>query len=194
MLARDLLGPATASVAALCIAALASAQSSRAATPAGNPDRPSFATRTDLVILSAIAIDDNGRPVTDMRQADFRVLEDGRPQMLQHFSVGRSVAARLLLLVDASGSMTGAQKSASARMAALQVLSALDPQDEVALAGFDDRYWGVVPFTRDREKILGAFDDMKPFGSTALHDALDHAARDLASHGEGRRAIIVITD
>ena len=33
-----------------------------------------------------------------------------------------------------------------------------------------------------------------PFGSTALHDALDKAAHDIASHGEGRRAVVVITD
>jgi hypothetical protein len=33
-----------------------------------------------------------------------------------------------------------------------------------------------------------------PFGSTALHDALDKAARDIAAHGEGRRAVVVITD
>jgi Ca-activated chloride channel family protein len=36
--------------------------------------------------------------------------------------------------------------------------------------------------------------DLEPFGSTALHDALDHAAQDLASWGEGRRAVIVLTD
>src|SRR6185503_15460551 len=30
--------------------------------------------------------------------------------------------------------------------------------------------------------------------STGLHDGLDRAARDLASHGEGRRAVVVITD
>ncbi len=35
---------------------------------------------------------------------------------------------------------------------------------------------------------------MTPFGSTALHDALDKAARDIAAHGEGRRAVVVLTD
>jgi hypothetical protein len=64
----------------------------------------------------------------------------------------------------------------------------------VALAGFDSRYFGLVPFTTDRRPIMGAFDDLAPFGSTALHDALDKAAQDLASHGEGRRAVIVVTD
>ena len=36
--------------------------------------------------------------------------------------------------------------------------------------------------------------DIEPFGATALHDALARASSDLASHGEGRRAVVVLTD
>ena len=62
------------------------------------------------------------------------------------------------------------------------------------MAGFDSRYWGVVAFTPDREAVRRGIDSITPFGSTALHDALDKAARDIASHGEGRRAVVVLTD
>jgi Ca-activated chloride channel homolog len=51
-----------------------------------------------------------------------------------------------------------------------------------------------VPFTRDRGQIERGLAEITPFGATALHDALDQAARELASHGEGRRAVVVITD
>jgi Ca-activated chloride channel family protein len=98
------------------------------------------------------------------------------------------------VLVDASGSMTGQLKTASARMAVTQILAALDPQDEVALAGFDHRYFGLVPFTTNRQRVLRAFDEVETFGSTGLHDALDKAAHDVASHGEARRAVVVVTD
>ena len=64
----------------------------------------------------------------------------------------------------------------------------------MAVAGFDSRYWGVVAFTRDRQAVRHGLDSITPFGSTALHDALDKAARDIASHGEGRRAVVVLTD
>ena len=153
-----------------------------------------FSARTDLVVLSATAVDRKGRPVTDLRPDEFRVYEDGRPQRLDHFSLGRDSRARLLVLVDASGSMTGQLKTASARMAVTQILAALEPHDEVALAGFDHRYFGLVPFTTERRKVLDAFDQIETFGSTGLHDGLDRAAQDLASHGEGRRAVVVITD
>jgi Ca-activated chloride channel family protein len=153
-----------------------------------------FSARTDLVVLSATAVDRKGRPVTDLRREEFRVFEDGRPQRVDHFSLGRDSRARLLVLVDASGSMTGQLKTASARMALTQILAALEPHDEAALAGFDHRYFGLVPFTTDRQKIIEAFEKIETFGSTGLHDGLDRAARDLASHGEGRRAVVVITD
>ena len=153
-----------------------------------------FSTGTNLVVLSATAVDRKGRPVTDLRREEFRVYEDGRPQRLDHFSLGRESRARLLLLVDASGSMTTQLKTASARMAVMQIVASLQPHDEAALAGFDHRYFGLVPFTTDRSRILAAFDQIETFGSTGLHDGLDKAARDLASHGEGRRAVVVITD
>jgi Ca-activated chloride channel homolog len=155
---------------------------------------PTFSTGADLVVLSATAVDGKGRPVTNLRAQELTILEEGRPQRLVHFSEGRELPARILLLVDASGSMNSQLKTTSSRMATRQILAALSPEDQVALAGFDSEYWGIVAFTKDKNAIIGAFDQLTPFGSTALHDALDKAARDIASHGEGRRAVVVITD
>ena len=161
----------------------------------GGDQVPTFASRTDLVVLSAIAVDKHGRPVTNLRRTEFSLREDGRPQAIQHFSEGRETPARVLLLVDASGSMRATPAlSSSPVMAARQLLYALDPNDQIALAGFDHHYFGVVQFTTDHAKILRGFSELQPFGSTALHDALDKAASDLAFHGEGRRAVVVITD
>jgi len=155
---------------------------------------PTFSARSNLVILSATAVDDKGRPVTDLRRDELKVYEEGRPQLIAHFTEGKDLPARVLLLVDVSGSMNEELKSASSKMAAMQLMAALAPEDQVALAGFDNRYFGLVPFTRDRGEVLRGLDSAEPFGSTALHDALDQAAKDVASHGEGRRAVVVITD
>lgn len=171
-----------------CVAALA-------ALPASVPGQVlSFPARSDLVVFSATAVDGKGRPVMDLRREDFRIYEDGRSQAIAHFHGGRGLPARILLLVDASGSMSEESKVANARWAAERILEALSPEDQVAVAGFDSRYWGVVAFTRDREAVRKGLASITPFGSTALHDALDKAAGDIASHGEGRRAIVVLTD
>jgi Ca-activated chloride channel family protein len=154
----------------------------------------SFPARGDLVVFSATAVDRKGRPVTDLKRKDFRVVEEGRLQAIKRFYGGQELPARVLLLIDGSGSMSEELKVTSVRFAAERILDALSDEDQVALAGFDSRYWGVVAFTHDREAVRRALATVEPFGSTALHDALDKAARDLASHGEGRRAVVVITD
>jgi len=153
----------------------------------------SFSVRSELVVFSATAVDDKGRPVTDLRREDFRIYDEGRAQQIVHFYGGKGLPARVLLLLDASGSM-GDKRVASSREAAKQLLLALSPEDQVAVAGFDSRYWGVVAFTNDREVVRKGLDTITPFGSTALHDALDKGAHDIASHGEGRRAVVVLTD
>jgi len=146
------------------------------------------------VVFSATAVDGKGRPVTNLRRQDFRIFEEGRPQPISRFHGGDDLPARVLLLVDGSGSMNEELKMTSVRFAAERVLDALSEEDEVALAGFDSRYWGVVAFTRDRDAIRAGLASVEPFGSTALHDALDKAARDIATHGAGRRAVVVISD
>ena len=170
-----------------CVVALA-------ALPAPGPGQVlSFSVNSDLVVFSATAFDRKGRPVKDLRREDFRVFDEGRARAIAHFHDGLGLPARVLLLLDASGSMAQ-DRVANARQAASQLLFALSPEDEVAVAGFDSRYWGVVAFTRDREAVRRGLDSITPFGSTALHDALDKGARDIASHGEGRRAVVVLTD
>jgi len=162
--------------------------------PASAPGQVlSFSVRSELVVFSATAVDGKGRPVSDLRREDFRIYDEGRPQSIVHFYGGKSLPARVLILVDASGSMAE-ERVANARRAALKLLDALSPEDQVAVAGFDSRYWGVVAFTRDREAVRRGLDTITPFGSTALHDALDKAAHDLATWGEGRRAVVVLTD
>ena len=155
---------------------------------------PVFRSEGRLVVLSATAVDRRSRPVTNLRADEFRVYDEGRLQILSRFSRGRDLAARVLLLMDASGSMSGELRSASARMAALQILAALQPADEVALASFDDSYREIQPFTADKARVLAGLEAIRPYGSTAIHDSLERAARELARRGEGRRAVILITD
>jgi VWFA-related protein len=90
--------------------------------------------------------------------------------------------------------MASTNRTASTRMAVVQLLAALGPEDTAALASFDHEYRESVPPTRDRERILAGFDALSRFGSTALHDALDRAARELATDAPGRRAVVVLTD
>lgn len=165
-------------------------------TPAGisSAQVPSFPASTEMVVLSATAVDTRGKPITDLRRDELRVFEENRPQDIVHFVAGALVPARVLILVDASGSMSGELKVTSARMAATQVVAALGEEDQVSLVSFASHTTNLVDWTKDKARALEGFDRLKPFGATALHDALDLSASALADGGEGRRAIVVVTD
>jgi len=153
-----------------------------------------FSAGAELVVLSATAVDGKGRPVTDLKPGELRVFDEGRPQSLEHFTRAGDLQARLLLLVDASGSMDSELQTTSTQMAAIQLLGALSPEDRVGLAGFDDEYFALVQWTSNFDKVRQALTELESFGTTALHDALEKAAEDIAGQGEGQRAIVVITD
>ena len=43
-------------------------------------------TNTRLVVVDVVAIDGKGQPVTDLKAADFTLLEDGKPQKISGFN------------------------------------------------------------------------------------------------------------
>ena len=151
-------------------------------------------SRSELVVLSATAVDRKGRPVTDLERQECG-LRGGQAPGHGPLHEGPDVPARVLLLVDASGKH---ERRAQDHQR---------PDGRQAGPG-RARPRGRGRAGRLRQRVLGhraldhatgapieaGFADLKPFGSTALHDALDHAAHDIASHGEGRRAVVVITD
>jgi VWFA-related protein len=47
---------------------------------------------TRLVVVDIVALDDKGQPITDLKQDDFTVLEDGKPQKISDFSFHHPVA------------------------------------------------------------------------------------------------------
>jgi VWFA-related protein len=53
------------------------------ATPA--PQQPTFRTGVNFVRVDAIVTDKQGNPVADLKQTDFEVLEDGKPQTIESF-------------------------------------------------------------------------------------------------------------
>jgi VWFA-related protein len=50
------------------------------------PSRPVFKSGTNVVPIDVRALDGRGRPVTDLTQADFTVLENGKPQKVEFFA------------------------------------------------------------------------------------------------------------
>jgi VWFA-related protein len=63
-----------------------------AAQPAGQqatPQQPTFRAGVNFVRVDVMVHDGKGQPITDLTQADFEVLEDGRPQAIEQFRLIR---------------------------------------------------------------------------------------------------------
>ena len=65
-----------------------------------------FKSGVELINVTATVSDDAGRFVPGLRQDDFAVYEDDRPQPVSHFSAER-VPVSLGIALDTSGSMAG---------------------------------------------------------------------------------------
>ena len=78
----------------VCVAANVLAQRASSVQPTPTPPTDEVVrVSVTLVQVDAIVKDKDGRPVTDLRPEDFEILEDGRPQIISHFSYITGVAS-----------------------------------------------------------------------------------------------------
>jgi VWFA-related protein len=151
-----------------------------------------FRASVDLVRVSAIVRDREGRLVNHLEARDFEILDAGEPRQVADFRrelSGVSVA----LLFDVSGSMES--QLTSARETAAHLVSWLDPsRDEASVFVFDTQLRRLAPFGHDLKGLLEATRAIVPFGETSLHDAIAHTAREAGTREGRRRAIVALTD
>jgi Ca-activated chloride channel family protein len=165
-----------------------------AGAAAAQEPQPTFRAGVDLVTIRAVVKDGRGRPVVDLEQADFTLLDRGVPKRLASFD-RESGPIGMALLFDVSGSMDVASKLERARETAFFLLSNLrSGQDEAAIYAFDARLHLVQPFTSDLDHLRGRLTGINPWGVTSLHDAIASAAQVVDPQGRRRRALVVLTD
>jgi Ca-activated chloride channel homolog len=153
-----------------------------------------FKSGVDLVTVSATVRDRKGRLVTGLEARDFEVVDRGERRAISQFRTDRAPLS-LAILFDVSGSMDVAARMTAAKFAAHHLLSWLEEgRDEAALFSFDSRLHEVAPFTVDTRALNGALGEVDPFGATSLHDAISEAADRVATRGNPRRAVVVLTD
>ncbi len=188
-LRRHCLRTAVVLAAAVCVTVPAEGQTTE--PPAG----PTFRSSVDLVSVSAVVKDTRGRPVTNLRQEDFTILENGERRPIVDFGYTDQGAVSFGVLVDQSGSMQLARNLESARDVVKHLLAWFDPaRDEVALFAFDQSLARVQDFTGDPHLVSQALPKLTGYGTTALYDAIAETSKVLSSRPTPRRALIVITD
>jgi Ca-activated chloride channel homolog len=145
---------------------------------------------SSLVVLNATITDANGKPVGNLNQSQFKILEDGKEQNISFFETEDTPFAAVIL-IDSSGSME--TRVSLARSAAINFLDGLRVDDQVAIYNFDSKVSLIQEFSNSRDIASNVF-ELKAYGYTVLNDAIYQAAQDLSKREEKRRAIIVLSD
>ena len=145
---------------------------------------------TDLVTVPVIATDIGGLYVTDLRQEEFTITEDGVTQQIAFFG---KVAApfHVVLMLDTSSSTQ--DKLRQIQNAAYQFVQQLQPADRVKVISFDDRIRDLNEFTSDREVLRTAINSARSGEGTKVYDAMDLALNTVRKI-RGRKAIVIFTD
>ncbi|HYG63149.1 MAG TPA: VWA domain-containing protein [Thermoanaerobaculia bacterium] len=146
-----------------------------------------------LVELYATVTDRSDRPVADLRERDFEILEEGRPQALARFERVQDLSLNLGLVIDSSHSMT--ESIAETQRAAAGFLSRLiRPQDRSFVIGLAARPYLLFAPTNDAAAMAKAsLPELRARGGTALYDSLATAVL-LLREGRGQRAIVLLSD
>ncbi len=151
-----------------------------------------FRTDTHLVVLHASVVDKSGKLVTNLGQNAFKVYENGSEQTIKVFR-REDVPVSLGILIDDSGSMR--EKRAKVGAAALALVKASNPQDEVFIVNFNDEAYLDVPFTNDIQKLQEGLQKIDSRGGTAMRDAISMSIDYLKDKGKkDKKVILVVTD
>src|ERR1041385_1085943 len=159
-------------------------------TNASDQDDDVVRVTTELVVLNATVIGQDGKFLRGLKAGDFHVFEDGVEQKLASFGAEETPFAAAILL-DTSGSMES--RLTLGRSAAIRFLDGLRDEDVAAVYSFDTKVeqWGDFSPGRDLPQRVYT---LKTRTMTALNDAIVRAADDLAKREEKRRAIVVLSD
>jgi len=152
--------------------------------------QPIFKSSVRTVPIYATVVDAGGRLVPDLTQADFSILDNGKPTDVSLFS-NESQPFTAVVMLDTSASMTANLKLLN--RAAEQFLLRLLPVDKAQVGAFNDKIQLSGTFTNNRDELIGDLNDLYFGNPTRLNDGIG-AGLDALQGIEGRRVVLVFTD
>ena len=156
-------------------------------------ERYSEEIEVNVIELPVSVSDASGAPVADLKQSDFSVFENGKPQTITAFNFAQNLPIAVGLLIDHSGSMEK-RMDATKKAAAEFLKKIMRPNDRAFVGGFAFDPQKLAPFVGDLGTLEAQVDAIpKAAGGTALYDAIVtglYRFRGL----QGRKALVILTD
>lgn len=167
-------------------------QKQAAQTDADQQPNTTIRVNVKLVSVFTTVTDSAGAPVASLKEEDFQVFEDGKPQKIAVFHRESELPLSIVVAIDTSLSTRGDQKLEleSARHFAHAILR---PIDGISLFQFSEIVDQVTPFTADVKVIDRAINHIHSGAATALYDTL-YLGSDALLNRRGRKVMVVITD
>ncbi|HEY0284758.1 MAG TPA: VWA domain-containing protein [Vicinamibacterales bacterium] len=174
-----------------CIAIVLSAVVGAGLIAQDKPGR--FQSGVDLISVTATVVDGDGHLVTGLPVEAFEIFEEGERQAITQFTNER-VPVSLAVLLDVSDSMFG-QRLVDARSAVERFLfELLDKNDEFSVVAFNHEPRALTRWTQTPDVVKTAMASLKPFGSTALYDAVLTALPMMNTRSKQRASVLIISD
>jgi VWFA-related protein len=152
-----------------------------------------FRSGVNLVSVTATVVDREGNLVAGLPAEAFEIFEEGERQTITQFTNER-VPVSLAVLLDVSDSMFG-QRLVDARAAVERFLFVLlDKSDEFSVVAFNHQPHALTNWTQTADVVKAAMATLKPFGSTALYDAVLSALPMMNTRTKQRASVLIISD
>jgi VWFA-related protein len=178
------------------------------ATPADQATKPADNAVDPVTTLRAFSnevnvvftvTDKHGKHITDLKQADFRIVDDNKPPAeVRSFHAETNLPLQVGLLIDASNSVRDRFKFEQESVIEFLNQTVHPGIDRAFVVGFDATPEVAQDFTDQTELLAHGVRELRPGGGTALYDALYFACRDKLLKASKatpvRRAIILLSD
>lgn len=152
---------------------------------------PDLRVDVPLVLIPVQVTTPLGVSITDLKQGNFRVFEDGVEQAITQFAQ-EDAPLSIGLVFDSSSSMRN--KLRKSMEAAAAFFKTANSEDEFFLVEFNERAKLAVPFTRDSDEIFKRILHAWPFGRTSLLDAIHLGLVQMKKARHPRKAIVILSD
>lgn len=146
---------------------------------------------TDLVTIPVRVTDKSGRAITNIKQEEFKIFENGVEKEIAYFSdVDEPFTVALMLDMSYSSVF----KLADIQDAAKKFVAQLRPGDKVMVVSFAEKPIVLCEATNDRKVLDIAIEGARIASGTSLYTALDVVLNEKLKRVTGRKAIVLLSD
>lgn len=146
------------------------------------------------VLFNVKVFDKEKNLVQNLNKKNFNLYVDLYPVKIEHFSKTSLEPQSILVMLDSSGSMGTGDLWEKAKFLLGEIEKSLKDKDEIGLFIFQSDSYLLIKDFKAEKPLLVSVEEIKPWGKTALYDALYYSSVYFKKTSSRDKRIILITD